>query len=283
MTNLLATDLCAVCGAAGSEATLGGLLRRCRSCAFQWTATGLAPPDQLYDESYYESESYKRYFAMAAQWRFEAARRLDWVFAHTRPASLIEAGSAGGFFLEAARRRGVAVEGVEISEVASRYARDQLGLPVRCGDFERTVPAAPVDAVCAFHVLEHVTDPREFLRAARGMLAPGGTLVLEVPNIASAAARRQGPGWVDLSLRYHYWHFDPASLARLVTGSGFRIVDADTVFAAHYLRPSQSLRRWGLASRWGAVRAGRSVRTTHPGLGDYLRVLARRDDSGGTP
>ena len=280
MTSLVATEQCALCGGTRSEPSLGGVLRRCRSCAFQWTTIKLAPPDELYDESYYESESYRRYFALAAQWRFEAARRLRWLLSAVRPATLVEAGPAGGFFLKAARDCGISVEGVEVSEVAARYARDRLGVPVRCGIFETTILAAPVQAVCAFHVLEHVPDPREFLRAARDMLAPGGSLALEVPNITSAAARRYGASWVDLAPRYHHWHFSPESLTRLVTESGFQIVRGDTIFASHYLRPSRWPSRWGLASHWGGLRATGSLRTSHPHLGDYLRLLARREPRG---
>ena len=280
MTSLVATEQCVLCGGTRSEPSLGGVLRRCRSCAFQWTADGLAPPDELYDESYYETESYRRYFALAPQWRFEAARRLRWLFSAVRPATLVEAGPAGGFFLKAARDRGICVEGVEVSAVAARYARDQLGVPVRHGMFESTVLAEPTQAVCAFHVLEHVPDPREFLRAARGMLTPGGWLAMEVPNITSAAARRHGPSWVDLAPRYHYWHFGPESLTRLLAESGFEVIRADTIFASHYLRPSRWPSRWGLASLWRGLRATRSLRTDHPHLGDYLRVLARRRETG---
>lgn len=281
MTSLIAAKQCTVCGETRSEPSLGGMLRRCQGCAFQWTAADLPPPDELYDESYYESESYRRYFAMATQWRFEAARRLRWLLSAVRPATLMEAGPAGGFFLEAARDRGIAVDGVEVSETAARYARDTLGVPVRQGTFERTVLASPVEAVCAFHVLEHVSDPREFLQAARGMLAPDGWLALEVPNISSAAAARDGESWVDLAPRYHNWHFSPESLTRLVTETGFRVVRADTIFASHYLRPNRLASRWGLASHWRGLRASGSLRTSHPHLGDYLRLLARRDEPGG--
>ncbi|MFC6018116.1 class I SAM-dependent methyltransferase [Plantactinospora solaniradicis] len=281
MSSLVAAEQCTLCGGTRSEPALGGVLRRCRSCAFQWTAAELASPEELYDESYYKSESYRRYFALAAQWRFEATRRLRWLLSAVRPATLVEAGPAGGFFLKAASARGISVEGVEVSELAARYARERLGVPVRRGMFESISLAAPVQAVCAFHVLEHVPDPRVFLSAAREMLLPGGWLALEVPNISSAAAHRYGASWVDLAPRYHHWHFSPESLARLVTEAGFAVVHADTIFASHYLRPSRWPSRWGMASHWRCLRTTGSLRTTHPHLGDYLRLLARRQRPGG--
>lgn len=276
MTDLMTIDECLMCGGARSELVMGGIVRRCADCAFHWTAAGLAPPEELYDESYFEAESYRKYFELAPQWRFEAARRLRWLLSVGRPTTLVEAGPAGGFFLAAARDHGIAVEGIEVSEAAARYARDQTGVPVRTATFEDAVFAAPVDAVCAFHVLEHVTDPRRFLQAAHDRLTPHGWLALEVPNIESDAAERAGGDWTDLYPRFHLWHFGPESLRRLVAEAGFEIVRLDTIFTTHYLRPRRQLSRWGLASRWRSLRATGSVRSSHPYRGDYLRVLARR-------
>ncbi|MEN3616253.1 methyltransferase domain-containing protein, partial [Plantactinospora sp. ZYX-F-223] len=146
---------------------------------------------ELYDESYFTGEGYEDYFLPGPR-RFESGRRLRWLLSVARPASLVEAGSAGGFFVEAALRAGIAAEGVEVCAAAARFARERLGVPVRHGCFESDVPERVVEAVCAFHVLEHVEDPRRFLLAARRMLAARGWLALEVPNIASAAATRLG-------------------------------------------------------------------------------------------
>ncbi|MFB9235612.1 class I SAM-dependent methyltransferase [Plantactinospora siamensis] len=278
MTSLIDTCQCIVCGSDRHEPALDGLLRRCAACAFHWTADRPGRIDTLYDESYYETESYRQYFDRAEQWRYEATRRLRWLLSAVRPRSLVEAGPAGGFFLEAARQAGIDATGVEVSEVAGRYAREQLGVPVQQGVFEEVVLPAPVDAVCAFHVLEHVEDPATFLHAARDRLVTGGWLALEVPNLGSVAARRAGASWVDLAPRYHHWHFDADSLTRLVAGCGFAVTRVDTLFATGYLRPRRLLTRWGAAGSWRVFRATGSFRSSHPRLGDYLRLVARRTE-----
>ncbi|MEH1127933.1 class I SAM-dependent methyltransferase [Micromonospora sp. CPCC 206061] len=236
----------------------------------------MPPPAQLYTEAYYETDGYESYFTSAGQRRFEASRRLRWLLSVVRPSSLLEAGPAGGFFLEAARRVGISVAGVEVSEVAARFAREELGVPVRQGCFETVAPVDPVEAVCAFHVLEHVEDPRVFLRAARDALVPGGWLALEVPNIASAAAHRLGRSWPAVAPAYHRWHFSPPTLTRLLADCGFLVVRYDTVFSRFYWRPGARLahaRELLIAD----MVASRSPRVSHLRLGDLLRVFARRD------
>lgn len=264
---------CLLCHeAAGGEPSFGGLIRRCMSCGFHWTpadSSGEAQPD-LFDGRYY-----RNYFARAGQWRYEAARRLRWLHSTARPASLIEAGAAGGYFLEAAQRTGIAAVGIELSEVCVKYARDRLGVSAQSGCFEELAPTAATEAVCAFHVLEHVDDPRSFLATAKRALTAGGWLALEVPNIASAAAGRGGASWPHLQPGCHRWHFSPSSLLRLVQDCGFRVERCDTVSSRYYMRA----RRWtsvaGVSMLLDDWAAWGSPRTCHPALGDHIRLIAR--------
>ena len=271
----LRTDQCLVCGTSGaSESRLDDLLRRCPTCTFTWTTRVLAAPEELYDSGYFEGDGYDDYYQPTAR-RFESRLRLRWLRSSGPVLSLVEAGSAGGFFVAAARAAGIAAEGVEISESAVAYARDQLGVPVRQGPFESAEFAERFDVVCAFHVLEHVSDPTEFLLAAREALSPGGRIAVEVPNIASAAAGRLGSSWPHIQPQYHWWHFTPESLRRLVVDCGFEIVRQDTVFSRFYWQPlarKRNARDLFIAD----LAASHSVRMTHPSMGDAVRLIARR-------
>jgi SAM-dependent methyltransferase len=132
-----------------------------------------------------------------------------------------------------------------------------------------------VDAVCGFHVLEHTDDPREFLASAQAALVPGGWLALEVPNIDSHAARRQGGSWPSLLLEYHRWHFSPLTLLRLVESSGFLVRKCDTVFARYYARPLRQLCPSGLATLVADWRVAKSPRVAHSRWGENIRLLVQ--------
>ncbi len=69
------------------------------------------------------------------------------------------------------------------------------------------------DAVCAFHVLEHLVDPHGFMLRAIENLAPNGLIVLSTPNHRFGTFRRQEDS-LDLP-PHHIGHFDAAVFRRL--------------------------------------------------------------------
>jgi SAM-dependent methyltransferase len=275
MTTTMST-VCAACGSADGahRQLLAGTLVRCASCGFAWTATDPEPLEELYGQGYFSGDAYEDYLQPAAR-RFEAGRRLQWLLRTGRVSSLVEAGCAGGFFVEAALQAGITASGVELSAEMAGYARDRLGVPVWQGRFEAAPLDTPVQAVCAFHVLEHVEDPNAFVRTAWKLLEPGGLLALEVPNIASSAASRQGLAWPGLQPRYHRWHFGPTSLRRLVERSGFEVLVSDTATFRYYM-PPRFRHRQGRHLFPADLRNTRSLRLTPRRGGDLLRLIAQK-------
>lgn len=266
---------CAVCGSAdASRPLLAGSLAECGRCGFIWTAGVPARLEDLYGAGYFCGDAYEDYLQPSAR-RFEAGRRLSWLLRTKRVSSLVEAGCAGGFFVEAAVRAGIDAAGVELSPEMAAYACEQLGLPVWQGRFEAAPLEAPVQAVCAFHVLEHVEDPNAFVQTAWKLLESGGLLAVEVPNIASPAARRLGPDWPGLQPRYHRWHFGPTSLRRLVERHGFEVVVQDTAVFRYYM-PARFRLRHARHLLVPDVRNTRSIRLTQRSRGDLLRLIAQK-------
>jgi cyclopropane fatty-acyl-phospholipid synthase-like methyltransferase len=79
--------------------------------------------------------------------------------------------------------------------------------------------AGRFDAVLSFFALEHVGDPRGFLRKVRALLRPGGELHLTVPNV------RRNVG--DFIVVDHVNHFMPTSLHRVLSEAGFDRIRID--------------------------------------------------------
>ncbi len=106
---------------------------------------------------------------------------------------VLDVGCAGGHLARVLVGRGCTVSGVEYDAEAAEQARPVLDRLV-VGDLERLdlvaeLGAGGFDVVVFGDVLEHLRDPLPVLRGALPLLAPGGYVVISVPNIAHGAVR----------------------------------------------------------------------------------------------
>jgi len=80
------------------------------------------------------------------------------------------------------------------------------------------------DLVLAMHVLEHDDDAAGLLHRIAAMAKPGGTIVIEVPNIECAWVSVFGKAWDAWYLPYHRSHFSWASLVELAARAGYEVI-----------------------------------------------------------
>ena len=135
---------------------------------------------------------------------------------------VLDVGCGSGSFLHVlARRTGVRGEGLEISESAAAAARDLYGLTVHAGDVGTAeFQDGAFDFITMFHVLEHLADPREAMAKIARWLAPGGVLLVQVPNLASWQFRWFGRRWTGIDIPRHLVDYTPDCLAGLLRDAG---------------------------------------------------------------
>jgi SAM-dependent methyltransferase len=155
----------------------------------------------------------------------------------------LDVGCGSGGSLGVARALGWRfVAGIEVDTDAAGKA-GRFADVLHVGD----VPSAPFepgsfDLVTAFHVLEHLPDPVGAVRRMLTWLAPGGLVILEVPNAGGLGARLFGRAWSGLELPRHLWQFTPSTLDAVVRQAG-----GQTVWCRHQAKPRyylRSLRAW---------------------------------------
>jgi methionine biosynthesis protein MetW len=100
---------------------------------------------------------------------------------------ILDIGCASGVLGAALRERGEAVEvvGIEGDPDYAADARARLDQVVEADldTFSGWESLGGFDCVIAADVLEHLRDPWGVLRAAAGLLEPGGTAVVSLPNV----------------------------------------------------------------------------------------------------
>lgn len=212
------------------------------------------------------------------------ARRLTRVVG--RAGRGLEVGSYSGAFLGAAAREGWSFEGLDIGEAAVAAIR-RRGHRVHVGDLaSRAEHAERYDAIAVWNTFEQLADPRADAAIAARLLAPGGTLVVRVPNgrfYASLRRQLRGP-FAPVArmllahnnlLAFPYRHgFGTRSLGKL-----FASLDLDVVFVhGDALVPiaDRFTRRWAAVEERALKSVLRTVVRADPSLAPWLEVYARR-------
>jgi len=150
--------------------------------------------------------------------------------------SALDIGCGDGELLMLLRNKYREIWGVDIAESRIDRTRSTLGndpsFHLSAGDANEQLGFEDdsFDTITVIAVLEHVFDPFQFVRECHRLLRSGGTLIIEVPNVARLPNRiglllgrlpmtSDGPGWDGGHLHY----FTRPSLKNLLGSGGFRV------------------------------------------------------------
>jgi SAM-dependent methyltransferase len=141
-------------------------------------------------------------------------------------ARLLDVGCGSGGFLHRARLAGFAVSGLDFNSDRVKLLQS-AGLDVFEGsllDFARSRPDAKFDVVTLFQVLEHLDAPGEWLESAKDLLAPGGRLIVAVPNRERTFDPFTGPGLGDIDVPpHHLTRWSARALSGFLSRRGFNV------------------------------------------------------------
>jgi SAM-dependent methyltransferase len=225
------------------------------------------------------------------RWRYRRAVRRPplGALASRPPGRLLDVGSGRGDLGVTLGHRGWRVTGLEPSPGACAEAR-RRGVATIEGTLTAAAEPLPreLDAVAFQHSLEHVAEPLDDLRAAAGLLRPGGLALISLPNFGSWHARRFGADWFHLDLPRHRSHFTPRGLEALLRRAGLADVELGVGTSADGLPMSLQYRRFGgrrWRSGWPLYAATAATLASSPITmladrvrrdGDILHAVARR-------
>lgn len=178
---------------------------RCQGCGLAYLN-----PRPTRDEigRYYPGGYFDRRATMVPRYERQAG------YVPGEPGRLLDVGTARGDFLAVMRDRGWDVVGVEPAEAGNPHGLEihRAPFPERCD-----LPDESFDVITAWAVFEHLHDPASAFDACARMLRPGGTLIVQVPNIRSPHGR-----WAE-DVPRHLYFFSAATLRQYGQRSGLEL------------------------------------------------------------
>lgn len=178
---------------------------------------------------------------------------------------LLDVGCGSGRFLKQMALVGWQVAGVEFDPEAAARARTVAPVIFEGDPAEAAFAPDSFDVITAFHVVEHLPHPLPALRNMLGWLAPGGTIIVEVPNAGGLGAQAFGAYWSGFDYPRHLTHFTPATMGALVERAGGRVTRTWHRTKPRYLIRSLRNLLDGRPGRMAA--AGRAVVDSRAGRG----------------
>ena len=156
-------------------------------------------------------------------------KRRNWIsqFSYTRPyitgKTLLEIGVGAGQSILWFEEEGFDIDGIEpdgrnVSMINEKLERGK----VVESSVEEFSSKEKFDVIWMSHVLEHITEPVEFLKKIKENLRDDGIFFIEVPNCEYKPMLKSS-----IEKNPHLFHFTKKSLIKLVEKIGYKVVTCD--------------------------------------------------------
>jgi SAM-dependent methyltransferase len=279
------TTPCVLCGGERFEEYCPGILR-CSGCTLVFADAELTDQEMLdlYGREYFVGEEYGDYLGDRRVHERNFRRRLSTLEKFLDPSrrgSLLEIGSAYGFFLDLARERFDTVAGIDVNREGVEFARETLGLQATRGEFlEHDLEGRTFDVVCLWDVMEHLRSPHRYLEKISAHSRPGSLIALTTGDVGSLNARWRGGKWRLIHPPTHLFYFSRRTIAALLEKHGYEVLSSS------HCGVSRSVDNifWTVAASKGRLpglyramkKAGLLDWSVYLNLFDILYVIARK-------
>jgi SAM-dependent methyltransferase len=206
---------------------------RCIDCGLKFTNP--RPEDSILG-NYYKSEDYishsntKRglianlYHLVRS---YTLSRKEKLLRRYVSRGTLLDYGCGTGMFLKFCVSKGWEATGLEPDPGARKLASENGSSVV---SVKEELPPIKYDAICLWHVLEHVSDLDGTVSFLKQRLSRDGVMVIALPNANSFDAAYYGEFWAAYDLPRHLYHFSPDTIKHFMGKHGFIHLDSRPMF-----------------------------------------------------
>lgn len=157
-----------------------------------------------------------------------AAKLAELAFAHWPHPNILEAGAGNGLTVFLLRSMGINAFGLDLDPKLAVYLMNEYKIPIVSARFEDFNPPGKYQMIYSSHVIEHVKNPREFMKKAFDLLEPGGMFFLDTPD--TFYAQKEARGWHHFNTRNPYEH------SCLLGHVGIRLLSQDVGFSSYAIK-----------------------------------------------
>lgn len=172
--------------------------------------------------NWYETNEYGLAFKVSANDQPHLGWYHEIFFEESLPVKkILDIGCGRGDFIKVAENKGYLVAGIDFDETNIEIARRNFGLKnvyaTTIEEFLSENPKKRFDIITFFEVLEHLPDPRSFIKNVKKLLAQEGYIVVSVPNrkrFTNTIAYLDKPP-------YHLTRWSETALRNFIVQTGF--------------------------------------------------------------
>lgn len=136
---------------------------------------------------------------------------------------LLDIGCGLGLFVKSASDRGWEAEGVDLDKDMIDYGRETLHVNLHNADLpDVKFPDNHFDAITMFNLLDHIREPKDFLKEVERILKPGGIIYLNVHDAEGWKAKKNGANWGAYCPPGHLYYYSHNALKVLLNEVGLK-------------------------------------------------------------
>jgi 2-polyprenyl-3-methyl-5-hydroxy-6-metoxy-1,4-benzoquinol methylase len=153
----------------------------CDNCGLVYLSSLEHIQDRHYEESGMHVDEAPNIDNWLKETEFDDKRRYDFVKEKITNKNVLDFGCGAGGFLEMAKQSACNVSGVELERfLQPSFQERKLNVFSNLSTAQKE--GQKYDVITAFHVIEHLKNPKEILKDLSQLLTENGEIIIEVPN-----------------------------------------------------------------------------------------------------